>query len=71
MKELDLHSPIRLNGCLIMCGDIFNCLHTHISGTMLSVKNCRQAEHIIKKTPWTLVRKRTIPTDRPPLVDEI
>jgi hypothetical protein len=24
-----------------------------------------------KKTPWPLVRKRTIPTDRPPLVGEI
>jgi hypothetical protein len=24
-----------------------------------------------KKTPWPLVRERTIPTDRPPLVDEI
>jgi hypothetical protein len=24
-----------------------------------------------KETPWPLVRKRTIPTDRPPLVDEI
>jgi hypothetical protein len=24
-----------------------------------------------KKTPWPLVRKRTIPTERPPLVDEI
>jgi hypothetical protein len=24
-----------------------------------------------KQTPWPLVRKRTIPTDRPPLVDEI
>jgi hypothetical protein len=24
-----------------------------------------------QKTPWLLVRKRTIPTDRPPLVDEI
>jgi hypothetical protein len=23
-----------------------------------------------KKTPWPLVRKRTIPTERPPLVDE-
>jgi hypothetical protein len=22
-----------------------------------------------KKTPWPLVRKRTIPTERPPLVD--
>jgi hypothetical protein len=24
-----------------------------------------------KQTPWPLVRTRTIPTDRPPLVDEI
>jgi hypothetical protein len=24
-----------------------------------------------KQTPWSLVRERTIPTDRPPLVDEI
>jgi hypothetical protein len=27
--------------------------------------------HRKKKTPWPLVRERTIPTDRPPLVDEI
>jgi hypothetical protein len=25
----------------------------------------------IKQTPWLLVRERTIPTERPPLVDEI
>jgi hypothetical protein len=24
-----------------------------------------------KETPWPLVRKRTIPTERPPLVSEI
>jgi hypothetical protein len=24
-----------------------------------------------KQTPWPLVRKRTVPTERPPLVDEI
>jgi hypothetical protein len=24
-----------------------------------------------KQTPWPLVRERTIPTDRPPLFDEI
>jgi hypothetical protein len=24
-----------------------------------------------KQSPWHLVRKRTIPTERPPLVDEI
>jgi hypothetical protein len=28
-------------------------------------------QHILKQTPWPLVRERTIPTDRPPLVDEI
>jgi hypothetical protein len=26
---------------------------------------------INKQTPWPLVRERTIPTERPPLVDEI
>jgi hypothetical protein len=26
---------------------------------------------LIKQTPWPLVRERTIPTERPPLVDEI
>jgi hypothetical protein len=26
---------------------------------------------IKKQIPWPLVRERTIPTDRPPLVDEI
>jgi hypothetical protein len=25
----------------------------------------------ISQTPWPLVRERTIPTERPPLVDEI
>jgi hypothetical protein len=25
----------------------------------------------VKQTPWPLVRKRTMPTERPPLVDEI
>jgi hypothetical protein len=25
----------------------------------------------LEVTPWPLVRERTIPTDRPPLVDEI
>jgi hypothetical protein len=26
---------------------------------------------VTKQTPWPLVHKRTIPTERPPLVDEI
>jgi hypothetical protein len=28
-------------------------------------------ENTNKQTPWPLVRERTIPTDRPPVVDEI
>jgi hypothetical protein len=28
-------------------------------------------KNINKQTPWPLVRERTIPTERPPLVDEI
>jgi hypothetical protein len=31
----------------------------------------RSVTHKQKQTPWPLVRERTIPTDRPPLVDEI
>jgi hypothetical protein len=27
--------------------------------------------YVYKQTPWPLVRERTIPTERPPLVDEI
>jgi hypothetical protein len=30
-----------------------------------------QTTNKTKQTPWPLVRERTIPTDRPPLVDEI
>jgi hypothetical protein len=30
-----------------------------------------QSENYKTKTPWPLVRERTIPTERPPLVDEI
>jgi hypothetical protein len=31
----------------------------------------QQQQQQQQKTPWPLVRERTIPTDRPPLVDEI
>jgi hypothetical protein len=38
-------------------------------------ENVAQFRYLImtvkKKTPWPLVRKQTIPTERPPLVDEI
>jgi hypothetical protein len=30
-----------------------------------------QVFQLYKKTPWLLVRKRTIPTERPPLVGEV
>jgi hypothetical protein len=39
------------------------------------VPGSRKVSEVIKKknkqTPWPLVRERTIPTERPPLVDEI
>jgi hypothetical protein len=31
----------------------------------------RMSTEQTKQTPWPLVRERTIPTERPPLVDEI
>jgi hypothetical protein len=33
--------------------------------------NILRSESNKKQTPWPLVRKRTIPTELPPLVDEI
>jgi hypothetical protein len=35
------------------------------------IKQQSQHKNYEDITPWPLVRKRTIPTDRPPLVDEI
>jgi hypothetical protein len=35
------------------------------------VPRSRKLKSIRNKTPWALVRERTIPTDRPPLVEEI
>jgi hypothetical protein len=33
---------------------------------------CRRTERVYnKQTPWPLVHKRTIPTERTPIVDEI
>jgi hypothetical protein len=42
----------------------------HDIGLMRPYGNCA-VNHKYKKTPWPLVRERTIPTERPPLVDEI
>jgi hypothetical protein len=56
-----------------------------VRGYMASVRmrarvwRCEDTQHLVdtalrkqtKQTPWPVVRKRTIPTDRPPLIDEI
>jgi hypothetical protein len=34
-------------------------------------RSVEQLHNKQKQTPWPLVRERTIPTERPPLVDEI
>jgi hypothetical protein len=43
----------------------------HLHSTTSKRKQSNAAYRKKKKTPWPLVRKRTIPTERPPLVDEI
>jgi hypothetical protein len=40
---------------------------SYLTGNTLSPLQNKQT----KQTPWPLVRERTIPTERPPLVDEI
>jgi hypothetical protein len=42
----------------------------HVRGSLHSTGS-RLALVCTKQTPWPLVRKRTIPTERPALVDEI
>jgi hypothetical protein len=50
-------------------------LRSHRRENLKSYKTSRvyEVKHIqqTKQTLWPLVRERTIPTDRPPLVDEI
>jgi hypothetical protein len=36
-----------------------------------TLRHTREDKNTNKQTPWPLVRERTIPTERPPLVDEI
>jgi hypothetical protein len=43
----------------------------HSFGICMQCDSVRKAAVKNKQTPWPLVRERTIPTDRPPLVDEI
>jgi hypothetical protein len=36
-----------------------------------AILHCHRRENLKKRTPWPLVRERTLPTERPPLIDEI
>jgi hypothetical protein len=49
----------------------FYALNQNVYNTMHILKQTKQPDSRQKKTPWLLVRERTIPTERPPLVDEI
>jgi hypothetical protein len=40
--------------------------HQCLAAILIAIKKKKK-----NQTPWPLVRERTIPTDRPPLVDEI
>jgi hypothetical protein len=44
--------------------------HTH-THTLRQCMETHTKQKQTKQTPWPLVRERTIPTDRPPLVNEI
>jgi hypothetical protein len=41
------------------------------SGLYPSPESLKRENTKTKQTPWPLVRERTLPTERPPLVDEI
>jgi hypothetical protein len=45
--------------------------HRNVSRQLEGTEPFRPVTNKNKQTPWPLVRERTIPTDRPPLVDEI
>jgi hypothetical protein len=40
-------------------------------GIIITLATSARQEQTKKQTPWPSVRERTIPTERPPLVDEI
>jgi hypothetical protein len=57
-----------------MPGIRFEALYCAVYVNVWSLHRHRTNDGYIKhctQSPWTLVRKRTIPTERPPLVDEI
>jgi hypothetical protein len=53
-------SATQIYSCIYVMEHRHNCNTLYICTFTINVQ-----------TPWSLVRKRTIPTDRPPLVDEI
>jgi hypothetical protein len=57
-----------------VCGYVTERSLTAVCLSVRAFQSPKQHIHFIfhkKQTPWALVRKRTIPTERPPLVDEI
>jgi hypothetical protein len=58
---------ILFNTLFLMCCNLFcmKIIGFNYAGTSLGLQTKQ------KQTPWPLVRKRAIPTERPPLVDEI
>jgi hypothetical protein len=46
-------------------------LHGHLFSISYTLVYSYTTKTKQKQTPWPLVRERTIPTERPPLVDEI
>jgi hypothetical protein len=58
-NDLNLALPIA-----VLCGR----KHAKLCSNVLKLPT---PTYRVIKTPWPLVRKRTIPTERPPLVDEI
>jgi hypothetical protein len=57
------------NFILYLCGLYYVRDRKQVRGRQLHL--CLVYIYMYKQTPWPLVRKQTIPTDRPPLVDEI
>jgi hypothetical protein len=47
--------------------------HFHLHGfiTVIIRDDPNSVTLLLKKTPWLVVRELTVPTERPPLVDEI
>jgi hypothetical protein len=44
---------------------------THITQDNATIRSIDRIRTQNKQTPWPLFRERTIPTEQPPLVDEI